>query len=453
MRAVRGLKAALNDSGRFRFKEPEAAVDNIVIGGGVVGLAIARRLIQLFPSKSTYLVERHNTVGEETSSRNSEVVHSGLYYPPDSLKTRLCLRGRDLLYEHCEANDIPFRRTGKLVVAHKDQLDYIQALHAKAQNLRWPATYARAAEHHFAGKGPVLPVELFSGAQARELEPDLSPAIAGALWVPATGIVDSHELMQSLERDVDDAENGALVYSTAVTRIDRQPGEGWVVQTASAGAGPEDATALLARTVVNAGGLTAPLILNAIVPESARIPMYFARGSYASYKGPGVAAVRHLIYPCPEVNRGKGAAAFQSLGTHLTMDLANRIKFGPDLEWLDPLVGEDGVESEDAADFWQRHLVPNDARLDEMYQAVTRYLPGVERDGFQPDYVGIRPKIAGPGAGFQDFMIRADYPGEQEKVNPMVSLLGIESPGLTSSLALAEYVVDGVLGGAERGSS
>uniref|UniRef100_D8PL23 L-2-hydroxyglutarate dehydrogenase, mitochondrial n=1 Tax=Schizophyllum commune (strain H4-8 / FGSC 9210) TaxID=578458 RepID=D8PL23_SCHCM len=433
MRAVRGLKAALNDSGRFKFKEPEAAVDSIVIGGGVVGLAIARRLIQLFPSKSTYLVERHNTVGEETSSRNSEVIHSGLYYPPDSLKTRLCLRGRDLLYEHCEANDIPFRRTGKLVVGHKDQLDYIHGLYAKAQNLRWPASYARKADQHFAGKGPVLPVELLSGARARELEPDLSPDIAGALWVPATGIIDSHELMQSLERDVDDAENGALVYSTAVTRIDRLPGEGWVVQTA--------------------GGLTAPLILNAIVPESARIPMYFARGSYASYKGPGVAAVRHLIYPCPEVNQGKGAAAFQSLGTHLTMDLANRIKFGPDLEWLDPPVGEDGMESEDAADFWQRHLVPNDARMDEMYQAVTRYLPGVERDGFQPDYVGIRPKIAGPGAGFQDFVIRADYPGEQEKVNPMISLLGIESPGLTSSLALAEYVVDGVLKGAEPANS
>ncbi|KAL1743918.1 FAD dependent oxidoreductase [Schizophyllum fasciatum] len=446
MRTIRGLKAALNDSGKYKFKVwlilPRRKLTSIL---GIVGLAIARRLTQLFPNKSTYLVERHNTVGEETSSRNSEVIHSGLYYPPDSLKTRLCLRGRDLLYEHCQANGLPIRRTGKLVVAHKEQLDYIQGLYAKARQLRSPASYAHKAEQHFTAKGPVLPVELLSGAEARNMEPDLSPDIAGALWVPVTGIVDSHELMQSLERDIDDASNGALVYSTAVTRIDRQDDEGWVVQTATAGASPSDTTALLARTVINAGGLTAPLILNAIVPEPVRIPMYFARGSYAAYAGPGVSRVRHLIYPCPDVARGRGASAFQSLGTHLTMDLSRRIKFGPDLEWLEP-----PGEGEDAADFWQRHLVPNDARMEEMYRAVARYLPGVEREGFQPDYVGVRPKIAGPDAGFQDFVIRADYPSEHERVNPMISLLGIESPGLTSSLAIAEYVVDGMLGDSNR---
>lgn len=424
-----------------------------------MGLAIARHLTQRFPEKSTYLVERHNTIGEETSSRNSEVIHSGLYYPADSLKTRFCLRGRDLLYEHCQANNIPVRRTGKLVVAFKDQLDYIQGLYAKARQLRWPETFAQKAEHHFSSKGPVLPVELLSGAEARYREPDLSPDIEGALWVPSTGIMDSHELMQSLERDIDDSANGALVYATSVARIDPfasssaaalpdAPDAGWVVQTVTGATldtadATSDSTALLARTVINAAGLSAPLILNGIVPEAERVPMYFARGSYATYTGPGVSRVRHLVYPCPDVARGRGASAFQSLGTHLTMDMGRRIKFGPDLEWLDP-------PSEEDSDFWQRHLVPDDSRIHEMYDAVRKYLPGVELDGFQPDYVGIRPKIAGPGAGFQDFVIRADYPGKgkagAQDPGAMISLLGIESPGLTASLGIAEYVVEDMMG-------
>ncbi|KAL7282462.1 hypothetical protein ACG7TL_003933 [Trametes sanguinea] len=428
---VRGLFAALNANKQFSFKNPEFSVDHLVIGGGVVGLAVAQRLAQTHPAKSTYLVERHSVAGEETSSRNSEVVHAGLYYPPDSLKTRLCLRGRRLLYDRCQTHNIPYKKTGKLVVAQEQQRPYIESLHAKAQKLSWPPQSHPAATH-----SPVLPTKLISGEEAREMEPDLHENIAAALWSPETGIVDSHTLMESLEKDIQDTENGELVYSTKVVRIDPSRDEpGWVVQLVT-GDGKEG-DALLARTIVNCAGLSAPLILNSILPESKRIPMYFARGSYASYRGPGIKHISHLIYPCPPIS--KDSHAFHSLGTHLTLDLQGKIRFGPDLDWLDP------PEDHEDPDFWQKHLVPNDSKIPLMYQAVKDYLPGVTLEGFQPDYCGVRPKLVGPESGFQDFVFRRDKAnghGEGE----MISLLGIESPGLTSSLAIAEYVVEDLIG-------
>ncbi|KAI0352884.1 NAD dehydrogenase [Trametes cingulata] len=430
---VKGLFAALNGNKRFRFKNAEYAVDHLVIGGGVVGLAVAQRLAQVFPGKSTYLVERHGVAGEETSSRSSEVVHAGLYYPPNSLKTQLCLRGRRLLYERCKAHNVPHKKTGKLVVARQQQLPYIQSLHDKAQKLAWPPHSTPDNP-----RSPVLPTKLISGDEARELEPDLHKDIVAALWSPETGIVDSHTLMESLERDIMETESSELVYSTKVVRVDPSHDEpGWIVQMVTGDAGEGDA--LLARTVINCAGLSAPLILNAILPESKRIPMFFARGSYASYRGPGVSHVSHLIYPCPAV--GKDSHAFHSLGTHLTLDLQGKIRFGPDLDWLNP------PEDHEDPDFWQKHLIPDDSRLALMYEAVKEYLPGVSQDGFQPDYCGVRPKLVGPGAGFQDFVFRRDKANAQGQ-GEMISLLGIESPGLTSSLAIAEYVVDDLMGGA-----
>ncbi|KAI0638256.1 NAD dehydrogenase [Trametes polyzona] len=429
---VRGLFAALNGSNKFVFKSPEYSIDHLVIGGGVVGLAVAQRLAQKFPGKSTYLVERHRAAGEETSSRNSEVIHAGLYYPPESLKTHLCLRGRHLLYERCAAHGIPFKKTGKLVVAREEQRPYIESLHAKALKLSWPR-HSNPVDTH----SPILPTTLISGDQARELEPGLHQDISAALWSPETGIVDSHALMESLEKDIMDADNGELVYSTKVVRVDPSRDEpGWVVQTTTGEA--EEGDALLARTVINCAGLSAPLILNAILPEAKRLPMFFARGSYASYRGPGVEHVSHLIYPCPAV--GKDKHAFHSLGTHLTLDLQGKVRFGPDLDWLNP------PQDHEDSDFWQKHLVPDDSRLPLMYEAVKEYLPKVSRNGLQPDYCGVRPKLVGPGAGFQDFVFRRDKANGQGE-GEMISLLGIESPGLTSSLAIAEYVVDGMMGG------
>ena len=347
-----------------------------------------------------------------------------------------------MLYERCKTYNIPFKQTGKLVVARRDQRSYIEKLHTKSLNLRWPShsLITPQTEH-------VLPTELLSGEQAREMEPDLSDEIVAALWCPLTGIVDSHALMASLEQNISESEGGELVLATDVVRVDPYRGpfeKGWVVQVTD-GSNNEGFT-VLARTLINASGLSSALVLNSILSKDNQIPMYYARGSYASYHGPGVSQVSHLIYPCPET--GPNAHAFESLGTHLTLDLQGKIRFGPDLEWISPPASV-GNESEDDGDFWMHNLIPDESRLRNMHHAVTTYLPGVELHGLQPDYVGIRPKLIPPGGGFQDFVFRVDYPcvdAERKRRGPMVSLLGIESPGLTSSLALAEIVVEEIVG-------
>ncbi|KAF9481981.1 FAD dependent oxidoreductase [Pholiota conissans] len=453
MRVIKGLVRGLNDSGRFAYKEPEVAVDYVVVGGGIIGLAIAQRLSKRFPDQSLYLLERHKHVGEEISSRNSEVIHSGLYYPPTSLKTSLCLRGRDMMYDYCKQKHIPFKQVGKLVVAHKDQHPYVESLSRKSRELKWP----KHSPNQLTRDDLILPTELLYGDAIREKEPDLSPAITAALWCPKTGIVDSHSFMASLETDILELDS-EIVYGSEVVRIDaykkskKAKGvadalaaeDGWVVQTRSPGTEPY---AILARNLINASGLSSALVLNSFLPKEKRIPMYYARGSYASYRGPGVSHVKHLIYPCPFT--GPNAHAFESLGTHLTLDLDGKIRFGPDIEWIDPLASTVKGTEEDA-DFWMKMLKPDESRLPDMHRAVTTYLPGVTLEGLQPDYVGIRPKLIPPGGGFQDFFIRTDYPdvdAERNKKNLMVSLLGIESPGLTSCLAIAERVVEDVLGG------
>ncbi|TFK73036.1 FAD dependent oxidoreductase [Pluteus cervinus] len=455
MQAVLPLRASLNSHGKFRYKAPDSVADFLIVGGGVVGLAIAQRLSNRFPRLSTILVERHVRVGEEISSRNSEVIHSGLYYPPESLKTRLCLRGRDLLYDRCKAHNIPFQQTGKLVVAASEQLPYIYNLHAKSLKLSWPP-------HSSTTGNSVLQTNLLTGDEARQMEPDLSPNIAGALWCPQTGIVDSHTLMQSMEADLLNSEGGDIAYATRVVRLDPYENSaaflglpplgsgkkesGWVVQTCTAGT-EESGDALLARTVINTAGLSATLVLNSILPPENRIPMYYARGSYASYHGPGTSQVSHLIYPCPHT--GPNAHAFQSLGTHLTLDLNGKIRFGPDIEWLSAPSGSEGTQ-EDSSDFWTDHLVPDESRLKEMHRAVTEYLPGVQLEGLQPDYVGMRPKLVPPSGGFQDFVFHSDYADSLNKSGPIISLLGIESPGLTSSLAIAEMVVEELIAPYQR---
>jgi 2-hydroxyglutarate dehydrogenase len=329
------------------------------------------------------------------------------------------------------------------VVARHDQRPYIEKLHTKSLSLQWPShsLIMPQTEH-------VLPTELLSGERAREMEPDLSDEIVAALWCPLTGIVDSHALMESLERDISESEGGELVLATNVVRVDPYQGstlgvdEGWVVQ-ATDGSNNEG-FAILARNLINASGLSSALVLNSILSKDKQIPMYYARGSYASYHGPGVSHVSHLIYPCPET--GHNAHAFESLGTHLTLDLQGKIRFGPDIEWMSPPASVGNDESEDDGDFWMHHLIPDVSRLRDMHHAVTTYLPGVQLHGLQPDYVGIRPKLIPRGGGFQDFVLRVDYPcAERNRRSPMVSLLGIESPGLTSSLALAEIVVEDIV--------
>lgn len=343
----------------------------------------------------------------------------GIYYPAPSRKTLLCLRGRFLLYDYCQANGIPHKKTGKIIVAQQDQLPDLKKLYNHACSLRLP---------HISE--PASPVRLLSGDEARLLEPSLSPAIAGAIWSPETGVIDSHAFMASLERDV--GEN-SLSYSTQVVRIDAsQENPGWVVQFITSSGTAAEVGAVHARTLINAAGLSAPLLTNTILPKSQWIPSYFARGSYVTCSKASRLGIERLIYPMPV----KGMAG---LGTHLTIDLGGGVRFGPDVEWLAPREEDDDPEP------WKAWLTPSDTRLDEMHRAIQSYLPGISRGDLAPDYVGIRPKLAGPDGGFRDFTIRTDYAHKKNRQGRMISLLGIESPGLTSSLAIAEVVVDELL--------
>lgn len=362
------------------------------------------------------------------------------------------------MYARCDSHSIPYRKLGKLIVAtfNPAQRAYLEKLHAHCSSLRPPP---------FSALSRAVPTRLISGHEAREMEPDLGQDIAAALYSPETGIVDSHAFMDSLETDVEGSDGGELVYGTEVVSVDpaqledvKREGEGWVVQTVTAGSGAAS-DAILARTLINASGLASNQILNRLLPMAEPpqplIPIYYARGSYAKYRGPGVSKVKSLIYPVPEDG---GRHAFHGLGTHLTLDMDGNVRFGPDVEWLEPPSSTEGHSTDQShRDYWAKHLVPSDEHLEEMYRTITSYLPGISASGLEPDYVGIRPKLNGPGGGFNDFVIRLDRTGKftREKRDdegaPMVTLMGIESPGLTASLALAEMVVDEVLYGQNHG--
>lgn len=342
----------------------------------------------------------------------------GIYYPPGSLKQRLCVRGRHLLYEYCKASSVPFRKTEKLVVAKAHQKHYIESLHKKCNGLTWPKPFYSTQMDTNSVSSSAVPTEIISGEQARQLEPDISPDIVAALLSRETGIIDSHTFMESLERDIMESDNGDLAYSTAVVRVDphdpsktpnpsaEYSGNGWVVQTLTGSdSSPDVSDALVARTIINSSGLNGAMVLNSLLGEKERIPMYYARGSYAAYNGPGVASVRRLIYPCAETSN-KDLHSFQSLGTHLTLDLNGNVRFGPNIEWISPDITADSysqtersgehvdVSTYDArvVDFWKQNLVPDESQLHAMYKAVREYLPAVVQDKFRADYVGIRQK-------------------------------------------------------------
>lgn len=385
-------------------RHQNADFTHAIIGGGAVGLAIARHLTITHPNTTTLLIERHTLVGSETSSRNSEVIHAGLYYPPNSLKTRLCIRGKELLYDLCEKQDIGYRRCGKWIVAQDERQS------GELEKIR-----ARAAELG-------VPVRWVGSTEAKEREPDVR-ARAGVLESLSTGIVDSHGYMQFLEGEF--LEKGGMeVLGTSVERIERvSEGGGFRIFTkefdSNAAAGgslssdSEDGRETVeVEVLINAAGLHAIPLSNTLLPAEKHIQPYYAKGTYFSY------AARHprpstLVYPAPQPGLG-------GLGTHLTLDLSGRVRFGPDVEWID------SPNSPNA-------LIPSTERLQEAVEAIKSYLPDVKEEMIEVDYCGIRPKLAGKDAGFQDFHIKDEGGG-------LVNLLGIESPGLTSSLAIGEYV-------------
>lgn len=355
-------------------------IDTVVIGAGVIGLAVARALAM--DGRQTIVLEATDSFGSGISSRNSEVIHAGIYYPKGSVRARLCVSGRDQLYEFCARYGVPHRRCGKIIVATSGpqvaQLDSIR----------------RAA----AGNGVQL--EPLDTRSLRALEPELN-GTAG-LFSPATGIIDSHAYMLALVGQLENA-GGTIAFGSEVTRM-RVRADG--VAVAVNGEEP----CLLAGMVVNCAGLFAPQVARLIdgFPQDQIPTPYLAKGNY--FVLDGRAPFRHLIYPVPEPG---------GLGIHLTLDLAGRARFGPDVQWIEAL-----------------DYAVDESRVGRFYEAVRRYWPGLPDGSLHAGYAGVRPKITAPGEPAADFRID---PSPSEDL-PVLNLFGIESPGLTASLALADHV-------------
>jgi L-2-hydroxyglutarate oxidase LhgO len=359
-------------------------VDCVVIGAGVIGLAVARALAQR--GRDVLIIESERRFGMHTSSRNSEVIHAGIHYTPNSLKARLCVAGRDRLYEYCAQRGIAHRRCGKFTLAARE---------SDLATLEKIESNARA--------NGVLDLAWLDAAEVRRAEPALS--CIAALNSPSTGIIDSHGLMQSL---LADAENGGatIAYGSSVAGV-RPCAGGFDIFI-----GGESEPALRAHSVVNAAGLGAHSVAAAIAefPPQFIPSISYAKGSYFALSGR--APFSRLIYPAP---RSGG-----HLGIHLTLDLSGAARFGPDLEWVQTL--NYAVDPQRAAVFCE---------------AVREYWPQVELSRLQPAYAGIRPRIAGPGEPSRDFCISGP---EHHGIPGIVNLFGMESPGLTASLAIAEHV-------------
>jgi len=373
IRARSLLRAGAGSSGRVYYAFMYE-VDAIVAGAGVIGLAVARALAR--SGRETLILEAAASFGTETSSRNSEVIHAGIYYPHGSLKARMCVTGREQLYRYCEHHGVPHRRCGKLIVATSEaQLPQLAAIHAAA-----------------IGNGVQL--EKLSALQARDMEPPVR--CVGALHSPLTGIVDSHAYMVALLGEAE-AAGARLVCDSRVT-AGRIEADGVVVEAGGT---------VRAKLLVNSAGLGAVSLAAAIegVPLAQVPRLYLAKGSYF-----GLAArspFSRLVYPIPEPG---------GLGVHLTLDMAGRARFGPDVEWVDAI--DYAVDAR---------------RAERFYPVIREYWPELRDGALVPAYAGLRPKLSGPGEAAADFRI--------ERAGPVINLFGIESPGLTASLAIADEVL------------
>lgn len=358
--------------------------DVCVVGAGVVGLAIAREFC--VRGKTVLIIEKSSHYGTEISSRNSEVIHAGIYYPKDSLKATLCVEGKERLYQYCRERSISHRRIGKLIVAQSDtQMADLDDLRKKAD------------------ANGVRDLEFVSKIGLNQLEPFVSGACA--LYSPSTGIIDSHELMTSFVGEIESC-GGLLSLNTAFVSADRDP-MGFKVLVESV----DENFEFRCERLVNAAGLDCREVALRIggIEEAAVPQLYYCKGSYFSLLG--LSPFRHLIYPMPEANT-------TGLGIHATLDLTGRARFGPDVEYIEDQ-GYDVAESS----------------KEKFVNAIRLYFPSLDESKLCPAYAGIRPKLQGQGEPQQDFQIDSPYHG-------LVNLFGIESPGLTSCLAIANRVAD-----------
>lgn len=366
--------------------------DVVVIGAGVIGLASARALARA--GREVIVLETEEQIAMHTSSRNSEVIHAGLYYAKGSLKARHCVAGRRMLYDYLDAHAITMKRCGKLVVSVGDtEASELSRILARAQD------------------NGVEQLSLIDGAAARKIEPALSPNVSGAIVSPVSGIFDSHAYFLALQGELEDA-GGSIAFGTPLISGAVEAGR---VRLETGGANP---ATILARTVVNAAGHDAIRVAALIEgPHTAHLPApHYVKGSYFTIQGH--TPFSRLIYPMPTTS---------SLGLHLTIDLAGRGKVGPDAEWL----------PDDARPPFDYRVDPARAKL--FHAEVTRYWPGLTLERLSPDYAGVRPKLVPEGAPSGDFRIEGP---ETHGSAGLINLLGIESPGLTSSLSIAQQVAE-----------
>ena len=366
-------------------------VDCVVIGAGVVGLAVAREMA--LQGRETILLEREGSFGTISSARNSEVIHAGIYYPKDTLKAKLCVAGNRLLYEYCRTHQVGTQPYGKLIVADESQVNDLQAILYKAQNNGVPG------------------IKMISGEEAKILEPKLQ--CFAAILSESTGIVDSHAFMLSLLGGFEDA-GGMIAYHSPLMSakpIGQGAGGGFELTI-----GGPDGMKLQTKLLINCAGMSAPAVAHKIEGlHQDQIPKaYFAKGNYFSLSGKS--PFTHLIYPIPEPG---------GLGVHLTLDMAGQAKFGPDVEWLE-------IENEDQIDY-----TVNSKRGEGFYEAVRRYWPELKDNSLQPDYSGVRAKIVPPNTPAGDFCFNSP---QDHGLQGLYNLYGFESPGLTSSIAIAQYL-------------
>jgi L-2-hydroxyglutarate oxidase LhgO len=362
-----------------------SAVECLVIGAGVIGLAIARALAHA--GREVVVVEAENAIGAGISSRNSEVIHAGIYYPTGLTKTRLCVEGKAMLYRFCGEYGVPHRRCGKLIVAtNESEVAGLAALEARAK------------------ANGVDDLVWLTGEEARALEPELRAE--RALLSPSTGIVDSHALMLALQGDAE-AHGAGIAFATPVVSGQVERG-GLTIDI-----GGDEAMRLTAAKVVNAAGLGAQALARAVrgMPIQTIPPLHLAKGNYFSLSARS--PFSRLVYPMPREG---------GLGVHLTLDLAGQARFGPDVEWVDRI---------------DYDVDPR--RSESFYAAIRTYWPGLPDGALQPAYAGIRPKIARPGGSSTDFLIQTE---DEHGVRGLINLFGIESPGLTASLAIAQRVAE-----------
>ncbi|MET0679576.1 MAG: NAD(P)/FAD-dependent oxidoreductase [Burkholderiales bacterium] len=359
-------------------------LDAVVIGAGVVGLAVARALA--LTGREVVVLEAADAIGTETSSRNSEVIHAGIYYPPGSLKARLCVAGKHALYRYCDERGIPYRRCGKLLVATaENQLPKLHVIRRQAE------------------ANGVTDLRALTAAEARALEPELR--CVAAYLSPSTGVVDSHAFMLALQGDAE-AHGAMFAFKSPVTGgAVRDDG----IEIATGG---DEPLRVRARTVVNSGGFHAQRIAASLAgfPAAHVPPTYYAKGNY--YSLVGKSPFSRLVYPMPNE---------AGLGVHITIDLGGQARFGPDVEWLDA-IGYD----------------VDPRRADGFYAAIREYWPGLADGRLAPGYSGIRPKIVGPKDKAADFVVAGP---RDHGVPGLVNLFGIESPGLTCALAIGDAVV------------